>query len=76
MKRKKLWSLLLAGVMAGQLFFAESVPAMAKDSGSDLFAIFCRPDTNGSGEIVENFAGTGVAYGKTNLGENEEDGIV
>lgn len=34
MKRKKLWSLLLAGVMAGQLFFAESVPAMAK--GSDL----------------------------------------
>ena len=32
MKRKKLWSLLLAGVMAGQLFFAESVPAMAKDS--------------------------------------------
>lgn len=33
-KRKKLWSLLLAGVMAGQLFFAESVPAMAK--GSDL----------------------------------------
>lgn len=33
MKRKKLWSLLLAGVMAGQLFFAESVPAMAKDSG-------------------------------------------
>lgn len=34
MKRKKLWSLLLAGVMAGQLFFAESVPAMAE--GSDL----------------------------------------
>lgn len=33
MKRKKLWSLLLAGVMAGQLFFAESVPAMAEDSG-------------------------------------------